>query len=413
MIRRWLGNRADPKLEERFNNAITRKDLDVAEALGIDLLARHPWHTRSRKRLAEILHKQGRIDEAHDLIAVGIGPELTSAIEATVGQLRADLGAQDGASGRWRFLTQGMSAVCAIEFPEASINGLRFLTKVVNAQSPHTAREIDFYTRLTRSSRRLRRLAPRLLDYRRVQGSHLAMLTLEMIDGRRPSYRDVALVREAWLDLGRASDDLAPAGTGITRSRLRDEARRVTFGRLRDTVLYTETFCWLHTRSAGVDLFRTILRRLRKKGAPERAIIAARLLEKHVKDLQLHARIDPKLHYSFVHGDFHEANLIVDATTGECRVVDWESASWGPPGLDMSGFAAGLYSLEFEHFERNVLRHLLSGAELPQAHWGPLAPSLLVVMLLARWLGQRSVDRLDATFDRTVEPALAWVRVNS
>ena len=404
-----MGGRADPKLEQRFSNAITRRDFEVAEALGFELLAHHPRHMRSRKRLAGILYRQGRIDEAHDLIAVGIGPTLTSAIASTVGQLRSDLGAVDGASGRWRYLTRGMSAVCAIEYPDASINGMRFITKVVNPRSPHTAREIDFYTRLTRSSTRLRRLAPRLLDYRRVQGSRLAMLTLEMIDGRRPSVLDVARVRDAWFDLGRASDDLAPAGIGISRSRWRDEVRRVSLGRLRDTVLYTETFCWLHTTRAGLDLFGTILRKLRKKRAPERAIVAARRLEKYWTDFQVHARIEPRLHYAFIHGDFHEANLIVDATNGECRVVDWESASWGPPGLDMSGFAAGLYRFEFEHLERDVLRHLSAGAELPRALRSPLAPSLLVVMLLARWLGQRSIERLDATFDRTVEPALAWI----
>jgi hypothetical protein len=405
-MKRLVRHQADPRLEQQFNTAITRRDFGVAEALGFELLTRHPGHQRVRKRLAGILFRRGRIDEAHDLIAAGIGPRLASAIASGVLQLLTDLGVARGASKSWRYVTRGMSAVCAIEYPDTAVDGLRFITKVVDPRSPSTAREVAFYTRLTRSSSVLRSLAPRLIDYRRVPGSPLSMLTLEMLDGRRPSVLDVVHVFEAWLALARASDDLVRAGIKLTRSRWRDELRRVTLGRYRDTVLYTEIFCWIHTRRASLDLFGTILRRLHKRRAPERALVAARRLERYWFDLEVHARIVPRRDYSLIHGDFHEANLIVDSATNSCRVIDWESASWGPPGLDMSGFAAGLHSFEFEHLERHVLQPLIGGARLPRDRQ---AASLLLAMLLVRWLGQRSIERLDATFERTVEPALAWI----
>lgn len=407
---RWPWPGGDARAKAQFGAAIKRHDFHAAEVYGRDLLARHPRQPRVRIRLAHVLEHLGRPDEAHATIAGGVGRKLSSAISATIGQMYADFGIATELADAWRFIPRGMSAVCSIEHPNASISGVPLITKVVTLGSPKVTREIDFYTRLTRQSTELRALAPRLVDYRSVEGSpRHAVLTLEMIVGRRPSVLDVGLVRDGWIRLSRGSDELVRAGLMLHRSRWRDHARRTAARTLRRSVLYPESFAWIHTRRAGLDLFDAILLRLRTRRAAARAIAAAEHLRAFWFDHDLPNRVQPDHHYALVHGDFHEANLIVDEASGECRVIDWESASWGPPALDITSFAAGLSRVGFDHLEQAGLLSCDDLETAPLALRHPLAPVLLVVTLLTRWLGQRSVAQLDDAFDRTVAPALEWV----
>ena len=407
---RWSWPGADPRVKAKFGAAIKRHDFHAAEAFGRELLARHPRQPRVRIRLAHVLEHLGRPEEAHATIASGVGRGLSSAISATIAKMYGDFGIATELADAWRFIPRGMSAVCSIEHRNASVDGVPLISKVVTPSSSKVAREVDFYTRIARHSTELRALAPRLVDYRSVEGSpRHAMLTLEMIAGRRPSVLDFGVVRDGWIRLARGSDELVRVGLTLQRSRWRDQARRTAARTLRQSVLYPESFAWIHTRRAGIDLFDAILVRLRTRRATARAIAAAEYLRAFWFDRDLPTRVRPQQHYAFLHGDFHEANLIVDDANGACRVIDWESASWGPPALDITSFAAGLSRVGFDHLEQVGLLSCHDVADAPLALRHPLAPVLLVVTLLARWLGQRSVELQEDAFDRTIAPAIEWV----
>ena len=91
-----------------------------------------------------------------------------------------------------------------------------------------------------------------------------------------------------------------PARHRESRSQWCDEPRRVSLGGSAKPCFSRETCCCLHTHRAGLDLFASIVRRLRKNGAPDRTVVADTRLEKYWPDLQLHALIEPRLQYVFV-----------------------------------------------------------------------------------------------------------------
>jgi len=399
----------EPRPVREFFAAIKRRDFIEAESLGKDLLERYPRHPRVRKRLAGVLDRLGKGDEAHAIVADGMDTDLSSAIEAAMRAIYESFDVPSAHAAGWRYMTRGMSAVCAIEHADTSITGFRLLTKVVDPRSRSVAREIDFYTRVMRSSDTLVALSPRLVDYRPIPGTHYAMLTLEFIEGRRPGVGDSAAVRDAWIALARGSEDLGLPGSAMRRSGLRDGLRRRAIGRLRHRLLYPETFTWLHAPRVGLEMFDLISRRLRRTRGADDALGAAERLRRWWIERSLHAEIDPRRHYGLIHGDFHEANLIVDEATGSCRVIDWETVSWGPPGLDMTAFTAGLAGFEFEHLEDIVLKHMIGNERMPSTLHNDVAPVLLVVMVLVGWLGRRPVEWLNESHGRTVQPALDWV----
>ena len=392
-----------------FHEAYRQKDFGAAEALGRDLLARAPGERRIRSRLANVLERTGRADEAHAVIAAGFDTGLSSAIDAAVTAVHADLGMPLERANAWRFIPRGASAVCSIMHAHATPAGLPLFTKVVNPTTRSAARERDFYTRLTRSSGELAALAPRFVDYRRVPGSPYAMLTVEAIAGRRPGISDVRAVRETWLRVARGSEELAQHGVHLERSRLRDGARRLAARLLARPPLWPETAAWLHTRRGSSDLFAALDGTLRRGRASRRLVGAAAQLRSFWFTNALHRKISPDDHYTFVHGDFHEANLIVEEGTGRCRVIDWESASWGPTSLDFSRFAAGLQGFEFHHFGRERLLPAQVDESAPPACRGPIAPLLLVIMATARWLSQHEPKHVESRFDATIKPALDWL----
>jgi len=395
-----------------FHKAYRRKDFAAAESIGRDLLVQKPQDRRVRYRLANILERTARGDDAHALLMAGMDPRLSSAIASTIVAAYADLGVPINLADSWRFIPRGASALCSIAHPRTSLAGKMLFTKVVNPASRHAATELDFYTRLVRTSTALEELAPLFIDYRRVEGSPYVMLTLESVRGRRPGVGDVGAVRRAWLELGRGSEEVTRAGLHLKRSRLRDATRRLAARVLGGPLMWPETAAWLHTRRGSSDLFAAMGVRLKRRRAGHRLVTAARRLQTFWNRNALHRKIEPLEDYSFVHGDFHEANLIIDELTGRCRVIDWESASWGPPSLDFSRFAAGLQGFEFDQLKREQLLEWRDEERAPRSYKSPVAPRLLAVLATARWLTQHSPEQVEARFDHTVGPALAWLHTD-
>lgn len=394
---------------EAFEHAFRHRDDARAERLGWELLATEPRLRGVRHHMARIFERTQREDEAHAVLADGLQPRLATAIERTITEMYTDLGIDVSGAQPWHLIPRGASAECTFSHANAMVDCTRMLTKVVNRRSPSAARELAFYTRLTTVSPELASLAPKLLDCRRVSNTPYVMLTMEMIDGRRPSFADMSGVKQAWLRLALGSLQLAGAEQTLFRSPYRDGVRRVAARVVRNPVPYAETGAWLHTRWGSSAFLRAVMAHLRQRRAPPCAVQAAHALKEYWLDEHRYRAVEPSRHYSLVHGDFHEANLIVDETTGGCRIIDWESTTWGPGGMDLSKFVAAFRGLTFDDLVRERLVPLRADGP-PSFVIDSMTTQLFVVLTIARWLTSRTPEEAEATIDITVEPALAWLR---
>lgn len=401
--------RVDATSRAAFFEAFSRKDWDAVEALGGAILAQDPRQPRVRRRLAQSYEGQGRLDDAHSVVAEGLDRDLLSAIAATSRALYRELDLPFGKEEAWRLAPRGASAVCSIEHTTALPDGTSIFTKVLDPGTAWAGRELAFYTRLVGASTELAALAPRFVDYRPIEGSRFGMLTIERVNGRRATVDDFALIRDAWLALGRASDELTAARVQFRRSRARDRLRRLGARLLGRRELGIETAAWLHTPDACNDLFDACSARLQRHGASFRLRAAAAQLRSLWFERAIHRRVEPSRDYGLVHGDFHVGNILVETTSGACRIFDWEAYSWGPSGFDLCRMNVVRQRFEFDDMVRQRLLHPYAPREAGTAMSTPVASALLVVLTATRWLLDRSLRHLDDTVEQTIEPALNWL----
>ena len=280
---------------------------------------------------------------------------------------------------------------------------------MIDPKTARAARELCFYTRFVAANSELSALAPRFVDYRPVEGSRFGMLTIERIKGRRCRPDDFPAIRDAWVRMSRASELMGASGIqSFQRSSSVDRLRRVRsrfFGR---RAIGIETAAWLHTREACEGLFAACEKRLRQDRATPLVRAAVGRLRSLWFELAVPQRIDPFRHYSLVHGDFHPGNMLIEEESGRCRVFDWEACSWGPSSFDLTRLGV-VNGFTFHDIRRNGLLHSQIIRASDPRSGVPVVGIMLVLLVTAKWLLERSIKDLNDTFEQTIEPALGWL----
>ena len=338
----------------RIETAQREGRLGEAEILARSLLATTPDDKLLRMKLAGLLERLGKGEDAQRVVADGIGSRRLEAIACAVEVMRHEL-QLDG--GPWRFVPRGVSAVCVIQHQLDDCEPL--ISKVVDRSTPMAIREVLFFTTLVRRSDALRSLAPRLVDVRPVNGSRLTMITMAMVPGRRPGPDGLESVTRAWIKLSRGYRELLESGSiaALKRSWCIDTVRNAAWGLSRGRVLHPETFAWIHTSWTVSNLFALLRRRTRKAA---RLATTVRELEGLWMQAGFFSAIEAANHYTLMHGDFHGGNLAMDDSDDTVTVFDWSALSIGPPAVDLARFLTGFAELGSRMWRRRCSRCLTS-----------------------------------------------------
>ena len=264
-----------------------------------------------------------------------------------------------------------------------------YLTKIVDAKKK---REQLFYTKACEEYPQLKSISPKLISI--VQFKHTSFITTEKIIGQKPdkSHLDVVVrgikKNVSTIKFREGMNDFL----NIPNYRLNLKKKRS------QSVLHF--FSGIHKEATNKRLFMLLKKQLDStKYSPEIFSLIQRL-EHIIMDLELYNKVKPMEHYAFLHGDFGPHNILIEDSTNNPYLLDWNSYTTGPIYFDMANLFVK-FNLSFQEIDSLCSKLLNADNEMDN-----IDKILFFYALLIIWFQSSGRKKLDKAYSKCLLPAI-------
>tara|TARA_B100000214_G_scaffold175236_1_gene126009 strand:+ start:345 stop:1592 length:1248 start_codon:yes stop_codon:yes gene_type:complete len=217
--------------------------------------------------------------------------------------------------------------------------GLSLASKIIKKTKLEN-KEVFFYTKIFLKYAFFSSFTPIFFSIHNNKKKNFIILTAEHILGERPNNSKIQTILKInryieSIDYKEALSLLNPIGLDKGKAKARN----------------------LHKKSTNVEIFSEIKNRLEKSNNFKLEALVS-ILKSIILENHLYKLINPDIHYSFCHNDFHKNNII-SQTENICKVFDWNSYSVALRGWDMC-YYFGNFEFKFSEIEEifiNKINH--------------------------------------------------------
>lgn len=299
----------------------SRMDWVAAEESVQKLVRVRPEKAKYHFRLGRAQVGANNLESARQSYMVGLARTHATGLDDIIRQVQNTLPESSGQVRSTYSLPGGFDNLGALVHETGSN---RYFTKIVRLGKD---RDHLFYTGLLNEHDQLRIISPQYHGSQEIDG--LCYLTIGMLDAlsAQPEFADIIEISRT-IQSVRYGDVGQQYGNAATQFELK-----------LNTPSVVKTFTRIHEKGYNDRLFETLhhLAVAAYDAEPAERIISK--LEQNIMGNHLYALISPAEHYTLLHGDLKPSNIMIDKSTAELRVVDWQGFRMGPRFLDIAKYA--------------------------------------------------------------------------
>ncbi|WP_026672286.1 phosphotransferase [Alkalihalobacterium bogoriense] len=270
-------------------------------------------------------------------------------------------------------------------------NDQKYFTKIV--QSKKLSNERLFYDNIREKFSELKIFSPELIHFQEIEGPQVCFLTLEKIQGDYPNFyehfEDVYNVNKAINGIQyNQIKDIFPSDVEIDFS-----SKPLTLSKI---------FTMLHKRETNVKVFEWLYYQARERNYSLESVSLIQRLEKLIIGNGFYKELEPKVNYTFIHGDFQSTNIIYDSNEKNYKVIDWAYCGYGVKGVDLVKY----FRREGLNF-KEIKQYFLLKSEITN-YLKPIEQVFMVYSLIITWFNFMN-KKLNENHSDYLLPAINYI----
>lgn len=158
-------------------------------------------------------------------------------------------------------------------------------------------------------------------------------------------------------------------------------------------------FSSIHKMSTNKSLFEEIFERMKKLSYSSESISSMKRVEEIIFIKKLYQHINPKIHYSVLHGDLNLENILIDENN-QLYFIDWGQMRVGPTWIDMAGFL-GILKVPFKQIDNWYLCNSCHNNAIDA-----LYKVFFIYSIIVYWFLLFTKEEFEANFNLYISPAV-------
>lgn len=365
-----------------YNRLISEGNFEKALEIGEKELNKYKDDIYLTKKNAFLEHRSGNHEYAEVLMKKALGLFLNSDTNRLIQLSRIELPANCRYESSFKYFGGNINFGFIFHNKEsANDSSNNYLTKIMDSSGKIKSinKEIYFYQNIYKKYPIFRTISPNILNSTEKVNSKYSLLTVEMLEGKRPSNNDISEILKInssieTISYNEALPLIESFGSSIDTQRL---AARELHSKIMNKHIFSEMKYLLNmTKNDNTELLE-IIKNL------ERIIISKKLFR----------NIIPEIHYSFCHNDFHKNNIILERESDKKWVIDWNTYGVALRGWDMNNYF-GRFHFSFDE----ILKLYINKCDFCEKENLIIAKIFFVYMQIYKWVlnlkGKESEDKL-------------------
>ncbi|MDG5786700.1 ATP-binding cassette domain-containing protein [Evansella sp. AB-P1] len=264
-----------------------------------------------------------------------------------------------------------------------------YYTKIIEKEKIRN--EGLFYKEIRNDHKILQQFTPNLLNIKEYAG--IIFMTIEKVNGSYPKKSHI--------------DDILTIFKDISSLRYEDvihyfpHTKKET--KLAGKLGLTNVFSEFHSKETNSEVFEWLYFQRNKRKYSDKTVNLIKRIEHLIMDNKLYEMLDPKKHYSFLHGDFHTQNILYDEKNDKYSVIDWAYCGLAPVGCDLVKLFRRL-KFSFKQIDIHYLSNPSFGQKLEN-----IQKIFFVYALILTWFNAFSRNQIENHQEEYLIPAIAYL----
>ncbi|WP_377887505.1 phosphotransferase family protein [Alkalihalobacillus sp. R86527] len=270
---------------------------------------------------------------------------------------------------------------------EAGISYI-FITKIVcDKNTNRINREQFFYSEICREFPQLTHVAPKAIGFSNISNNGITLLTYEKISGHKPNNSNLTEILKI---------------NNIIETISYEKAKKFIDKKLLNNDKYVARL--VHKKIINMEIFSEINHVLKRTNGSEETSLLINRLKNAIFEKKLYKKLNPAIHYSFCHNDFHKNNILASHDyINKSYVFDWNNYSIALKGWDMA-----YYFGNFEFTFNEILeKYIVTSLQYENNEDESIARIFFVFILIYIWIhrlrGVSSKDKNSQYFRPAIE----------
>lgn len=277
----------------------------------------------------------------------------------------------------------------------------RYFTKISTRSG--FEKEKLFYLNMYGNFPELKKITPKLISFTEFVEENLILITTEKIDGEvtEINFQNIGEIIQAHKII--ASVSFEKLKDYIPEPDFDGEFKLIYDAYPHHPISALHSFVSIHKRATNQQLFELVFKRMKDLGYSFDSYLLLKSLKKVIFDWSLFDRIKPDIHYSLLHGDFNNHNMLKDENTGKLYIIDWGNIFIGPRWIDIAGLF-GQLKLPFHIVKDEYLFNQgVSG------NFEPIEKIFFIYTLITTWFIVFTRSEFDNLHDLYIRPAVEMI----
>jgi len=366
-----------------YNRLISEGNYEQAFEIGEKELIKYKDDIFLTKKNAFLAHRSGNHEYAEVLMKKALILFLNSDLNKLIQLSRLGLPANCRYESKFKYLGGNINFGFIVHNKESANDpSNNYLTKIMDSSGKRKSinKEIYFYLNIYKKYPILSTISPNILNSTEIADSKYSLLTVEMLEGKRPSNNDISEILKINSSIETISYNEALPLIEAFGSSL--DTQRLAASELHSEIMNRHIFSEM----------KYLLNKTKKDHNELMEII--KNLERIIISKKLYRNIIPEIHYSFCHNDFHKNNIISDHESDKKWVIiDWNTYGVALRGWDMNNYF-GNYKFSFDE----ILNLYINKCDFCEGNNLIIAKIFFVYMQIYKWVrrlkGEESEDKL-------------------
>lgn len=379
---------------KEFNVLLNKNEIEHAREIGEFLHRYNSKDIPHGKKMAEILTSAGKSNLATSIVRSGLPTKVNCIIDSEVKNINALLELDYKLVMSEDVFGNGLSNLRMIEHRCTSNNITNlYLTKIAWSHSIY--KEIYFYESIREQHPIFKDFTPNFIRTIKIKSKNIHLLTIEKVQGTRASKEQIAHIIDTHKKI--TSISYKEALLFCKYSEFESVVKRNMLWFLRKRIAMKQTFAFIHKKTANTFIFRKVLYQMKRCSYSNKSIGSIKRLRNLIFNTEFYKKIDPDIHYSLIHGDYHVSNIIFAPEDNHCNIIDWNSYGVGPVSLDMTYIVR-----RFKYTYKEIDEIYLSKSD----NLDDVGKILFIYMLIIEWFNNLDQKTFDNNYENNLLPAI-------